>query len=163
MKKSICALMLVSFTSLLGCGPKDIISHCDADSIDYGVIDASIDGEPWLSGTAAFVWSGDSLQIVSEATDGFRVSIFLTESVEGSAPKTGDTPMTFDLSSGGFALLYPDGENSMTSANESGTAIITSLDDDIATGCFRFTSGNNQGTTTAEIDFGRFNAEASEL
>ena len=133
----------------------DIIANCDAaDRSKPGAV-ATVDQAPWATDSMDFVWSGESLQLVSDTVDGVRISLVLQQTVDGLTPSEADTPMIFDLTNGAFALLYPESESSLTSNNGSGEAFITLLSSDRVAACFEFSAVSGDGSQSSTVSSGR--------
>jgi len=143
----------ILFLWVLGCGDKD--GGCDASSLAAGSAEATVDGGAWSDDAVTWSWAGSSLQLSSESSDGWLLSLAANLDANGddlaTAVDAGVFPIEIDLLDGGFGLLYPEGESFSYASNKAsgGTLTITSADDSVVMGCFDFEAATAEGETIA--------------
>ena len=144
----------------VGCGDKE--GGCDASALAAGSAEATIDGGAWADDAVTWSWAGASLQISTEASDGWLMSVAANLDINGddleTAVAAGEFPIEVDLLDGGFVLLYPDEGGSYASNKASGgTLTITAADDSAVQGCFDFEAATADGETVS-VSGGLLNA-----
>lgn len=144
------APMLI-LTLLIACGAGTL--RCDLDDASPGTMALTIDDVAW-SGPLSWQLAGDSLQLNASEVDGQWVTAVGQETIDGDGAEAAldALPATFDLSSGGWAIVYT-GSSSDRSA--SGTLEVQEDDGGRLLGCVAFET--EAGTS---VD-GAFSAEAA--
>jgi len=136
---------LTTLMILTACGPT-APNDCETGDISPGTLSATFAGEDWTADGVIWNESGNSVQINTNMTNGYRLSIVLqqTENDERPANLTEMTgPWEFDLgeNGGGWVTAYPQTGSSTSSRNGgSGHFTLIELADDL-TGCFEFSTG----------------------
>lgn len=140
---------------LLACRATPETTTCSPTAAD-GQMSATIDAADW-SGSASFLWAGESLQLNTEnAGAGWITMVAQGSSTGNSVQVDADAqafPITVSLvsSGGGFATYYPASGNSFSTNNAAGGSLsISNLDESTAEGCFRFEAAGDDGTVTVE-------------
>lgn len=122
---------------------------CDASSLAPGDITASINENLWSGAGASWMPAGEGIQIVTELSEGWRVTLVANFDENGFPVGEGllALPSTVSLAgSDGFALVYPESGGSLTSRDhpEGGTLTLQSLsEEDVLTACFSFTASGS--------------------
>lgn len=148
---------------LFACKP----DACDPSDLATGAITATINDDLWAGQGASWLPAGDGIQIVTELSEGWRITIVANNNESGFpvGDSLGALPLTVNLSgSDGFALVYPASGGSLTSRDhpEGGTLTLWDLeDDDVLSACFSFTASGD-GRVLRFTD-GLFRASASGL
>ena len=122
-------------------------------------VDAVVDGAAWQSSGQWFA-AGDSLQIVTDLNDGWRLSMVAQQTDDGQdimdALYAGAFPLQVALTvgtEGGWALLYPDeGDSWATQEGGDGLLTLAAMDDHLQ-GCFSFQAQRDDEWIT--VDDGR--------
>jgi hypothetical protein len=122
-----------------------------------GEATATVDGAPWSGPSAQWSFAGSSIQLMTAAGDGWRLSIVAQSTEDGQPLNTAldALPVTISLgdgADGGWALLYPEsgGSSYKTSPDAPGTLSINSVngDGDTLSACFSFTATGDDGSVT---------------
>lgn len=139
---------MLLLTLMLGCGAGTL--RCDLGDAASGEMALDVDGEAW-AGPLSWRLSGDSLQLNADASDGVWVTAVGQTTDDGRSAADGldDLPAAFDLSDGGWAILYTDSDSDRSA---SGTLEVLEDDSDRLRGCVAFTTDGG-----AEV-FGAFSA-----
>jgi len=128
------AMMMILFA--LGCGAGTL--RCTLDDAASGEMVLDIDGEDW-TGPLSWQLAGDSLQLNADESDGQWVTAVGQETSGGLTGAEGldDLPAAFDLSDGGWAVLYTASDSDRSA---SGTLEVLEEDGDQFRGCIAFTT-----------------------
>ncbi len=119
-----------------------------------GELRATVDGADWRTGTAAWLMAGSSLQVNTEAEDGWRLTVVGQSTEEGQAVEDAMTtrivPFTIPLETGeegGWATLYPDdGDSFATESGGGGQFVVVDLEADLLTACFWFPATDGEAS-----------------
>lgn len=130
---------------LFACDP----DPCDPSALSAGDIEATINEDIWNGAGASWLPAGDGIQIVSELSEGWRITLVANNN-ESSFP-VGEAldalPLTVSLAgSDGFALVYPESGGSLTSRDhpEGGTLTLVDIDEgEVLSACFSFTASGD--------------------
>jgi hypothetical protein len=147
---------------LLACTGESSAPTCtDADALAVGTISATVDGAEWTS-AATWMWQGESLQITTDAADGWRFTFVAQTTSDGTTVKTAAAaalPVEVALTDagGGWVLAYPDDGDSLSSDMGGGTLSISASDEATLQACFSFDAGNEASSLT--VAGGTVNAE----
>lgn len=127
---------MLLITLMLGCGAGTL--RCNLNDVASGEMAVDLDGEDW-AGPLAWQLSGDSIQLNAEAVDGVWITAVgqTTDDGRSAADALDSLPATFDLSDGGWAILYTDSDSDRSA---SGTLEILEEDSDRFRGCVAFTT-----------------------
>lgn len=141
-------------------------STCNAEALEPGEVEGTLDGAAWTASAATWIASGSSVQIVTADAGQGRVTLVAQKTSAGddlaTALDAGVFPVEVALKSGlegGFATFYPStGSDSFATDNaEGGNLVLTALEGDELLGCFGFVAGSEAGDTLA-LDEGAFRA-----
>ena len=151
------------FLVLLACSGESSAPTCtDASALEVGSMSATVDGAEWTS-AATWMWQGESLQITTEAADGWRFTFVAQTTSDGTTVKTAAAaalPVEVSLTDagGGWVLAYPDSGDSLTSDLGGGSLNISASDDTTLQACFSFDAANDGGDALT-VAGGAVNAE----
>lgn len=144
------------FLFLVGCGGG--ANPCDFEGISNGSLKGTVDGQAWTAENVAWSEAGDALQITTDDSGGYRLTLALSADEDGNnvldAVDAEELPVEVPLSetSGSFALLYPQGAtSSLTTDGASGGGVTVAETDGPAIGmCFAFQVTGDGGTSEVE-------------
>jgi hypothetical protein len=160
-----CALLALG----TGCGAKDdSAGGCDASGATAGQVTGTLSGAAWSS-PATWSWSGESLQINTDTTDGWRMTLVAHRDIEGRTlaeiADSGGFPAEVNLGADdGWALLYPEaGSTSLSSKEGSGGSLVLSAGGTAAgtgawVGCLDFGAASADGSQDAVLEGGLIDA-----
>lgn len=144
------------------------LSDCEPSAAS-GTISATVSDGAWSS-VGQWLWSGSSLQINTDAADGWLLSFVVQMAADGTpiadALAAGSFPVEVTLHAGeegGWVTAYPDAGASYYSGDaDGGTMLIAGQDGTTLTGCFAFEAINGDGDAVDVAD-GQFNFEEASL
>jgi len=126
-----------------------------------GVMEATIDGEAWLTDLASWSETGSSLNINVDRTNGYTISLVVQTVMDGrnvlDLLDQEELPlevMLGDGEDGGWAVVYVEGESGSYSTTEGagGALTIAEREGDQLLGCVNFGAGSNAGETIELAD-----------
>lgn len=148
-----CALLLLPLLSLLlGCS-----DECRAPGdLRGGVMEATIDGQPWSTDAATWSETGSSLNVNVNRTDGYTISMVLQSAIDTrnvlDMLDLDDLPIEVTLGEGedgGWAVVYIEGESQSYATNNGAGGVLTIVerDGDQLLGCVHFGASTNDGVS----------------
>jgi hypothetical protein len=130
----------------------DTASTCQPGSPGAGTISATVDGADWSAADLTYLWAGESLQLTTSVSAGWRLSV-VAQSAGGGEPisqiiDAGAFPaeVRLEAGKGGFAVLYPEsGPSASTNNGDGGLLVITGEVDGDLLGCLDFGAADDAG------------------
>lgn len=148
-------LLLACGPLLLACGAS---GDCDATDLPEGSVQATIDGQAWTGSGAQWSWAGDSAQVSTAESDGWRFTIVAATDTSGTVLNQvleEGVEISVEMGQGSFLAAYPTGVAGSYAANEAGdgSMVVERLADSLAI-CFD-ASGTASDGSGVEIADGR--------